>query len=233
MRTFLLSSLLALAGLAFVSPRPADAAEAAESATPAAAVPGAGPQELIQEVSNSLLKDLAADRDTYRKDPKKLRALCDKYLLAHFDTEYSARLVLGRNWRTATEAQRKRFVEAFYQSLLRNYGDSMVEATPERFKILPFKGDPGATSATVRTEVKRNDGTIVPVNFSLRGTPEGWKAWDVTIEGISYVKNYRTDFGSEIEQKGIDEVIQRLEAQNAAGTPDPAVHPAAKAGSGG
>ena len=78
----------------------------------------------------------------------------------------------------------------------------------------------------MRTEVKRSNGTPVPVNYSLRGTPQGWKAWDVTIEGISYVKNYRTDFGTEIEQKGIDAVIKRLEAQNASGAPDPNVVPA-------
>jgi phospholipid transport system substrate-binding protein len=75
----------------------------------------------------------------------------------------------------------------------------------------------------VRTQVKRSNGTPVPVNYSLHATPKGWKAWDVTIEGISYVKNYRTDFGAEIDQKGIDAVTQRLEGQNASGTPDPKV----------
>ena len=93
--------------------------------------------------------------------------------------------------------------------------------------ILPFKGDPAATTATVRTEVKRSNGTPVPVNYSLRKTPEGWKAWDVTIEGISYVKNFRTDFGAEIDQKGIDAVIQRLETQNSKPTVEPKA-PAAK-----
>jgi phospholipid transport system substrate-binding protein len=69
--------------------------------------------------------------------------------------------------------------------------------------------------------------SLVPVNYSLRATPEGWKAWDVTIEGVSYVKNFRTDFGAEIEAKGLDAVIQRLESQGAAAAPAKA---AAKAG---
>jgi phospholipid transport system substrate-binding protein len=72
----------------------------------------------------------------------------------------------------------------------------------------------------VRTEVRRDNGTLVPVNYSVRKTPSGWKAWDVTIEGISYVKNYRNDIGAEVAQKGLDAVIQRLEAQNAAGKPN-------------
>jgi phospholipid transport system substrate-binding protein len=96
-----------------------------------------------------------------------------------------------------------------------DYGDAILEFTGDRLKILPFRGDPAATSATVRTLVRRDDGTEVPVNYTLRSTSSGWKAWDVTIEGISYVKNFQTDFGAEINQKGLDHLIQRLEAQQA------------------
>jgi phospholipid transport system substrate-binding protein len=138
-------------------------------------------------------------------------------LLPNFDTDYSARLVLGQTWRTATEDQRKRFVAAFYHSLLRNYGAALVDFTADRFTVLPYKGDPGDTNATVRTEVKRGTGEKVPVNFSLRKTPDGWKAWDVVIEGISYVKSFRTDFASEIQQKGLDEVITRMETEGKLG----------------
>ena len=179
----------------------------------------------MRKVSQDLLRDLDANRAGFAKDPQQLRVLVDKHLLPHFDVDYAARLVMGQHWRTASEAQRKRFIDAFYQSLMRNYGDAIVEFTADRLTILPFKGDPAAKTATVRTEVKRSNGTPVPVNYSLRATQQGWKAWDVTIEGISYVKNHRTDFGSEIAQKGIDAVIQRLEAQNKSGAPDPAVAP--------
>lgn len=184
--------------------------------------PGPGPQELMEKVSRDLLRDLDANRAALENDPAGLRALVDRHLLPHFDTDYAARLVLGKHWRTATEAQRKRFIEAFYGSLMADYGDALLEFTADRLVILPFRGDPAAGTATVRTEVKRDDGTPVPVNYSLRRTPEGWKAWDVTIEGISYVKNFRTDFGAEVEQKGLDALIERLESQNAARSPDPA-----------
>ncbi len=93
----------------------------------------------------------------------------------------------------------------------------MVDFTADRFVILPYRGDPNDTTATVRTEVKRSSGDKVPVNFSLRKVDGVWKAWDVVIEGISYVKTFRTDFGSEIQQKGLDEVIIRLEADNKVG----------------
>jgi phospholipid transport system substrate-binding protein len=187
----------------------------ASGAARAQAVPGPGPQQLIEQVSQQMLRDIDANRAALRADPAKLRALVDKNLLPNFDTEYSARLVLGKYWRTATPEQRTRFVEAFIQSMMRKYGNALLDFTSDRLTILPFKGDPAATTATVRTEVKRDNGTPVPVNYTMRGTPQGWKAWDVTIEGVSYVKNFRTDFGSEIDAKVLDEVIQRLESENA------------------
>jgi phospholipid transport system substrate-binding protein len=188
----------------------------------AADVPGPGPQELMQQVSEDLLRELDANREALRANPAELRGLVDRYLLPHFDTDYAARLVLGKYWRDATPEQRKRFIDAFYGSLMKNYGDALLEFTGDRMKLLPFKGDPDARSATVRTEVLRDDGTPVPVNYRLRATPQGWKAWDVTIEGISYIKNFRTDFAAEIDDRGLEAVIERLEKQNAVNPGAPA-----------
>jgi phospholipid transport system substrate-binding protein len=217
MRTFFQSLLLVLAGIV-----PTFAADAPAAAP--APVPGPTPQALIEKVSQDLLRDLDANRAAYEKDPAKLRALVDQYLLPHFDTEFAARRVLGKHWTTATPEQRKRFIDAFVGSLMGDYGDAILEFTADRLKLLPFRGDPAATSATVRSLVKRDDGTEVPVNYTLRATPAGWKAWDVTIEGISYVKNFQNDFGAEINDKGIEHLIQRLEAQKGSHAP------AAKAG---
>ena len=189
----------------------------APTAAPTAAPSTLGPQELVQNSAKRMLQELDANRAMYTHDPSKVEALVANVLLPNFDIEYSARLVLGQNWRTATPEQRKRFVDAFYHTLLRNYGTALADFTADRFVILPYKGDPGDTMATVRTEVKRSSGQSVPVNFSLRKTDGVWKAWDVVIEGISYVKSFRTDFGSEIQQKGLDEVINRMETQNKVG----------------
>lgn len=180
-------------------------------------VPGPPPQAVIETAARSMLEALDADRAGIRKEPKRVQALVDRILLPHFDTDYSARLVLGRHWRNASPEQQKRFVGAFYQSLLRNYGSALAEFTADRMTVLPFRGDLTTGQATVRTEVKRSDGTRVPVNYSLRATPAGWKAWDVTIEGISYVRNLRNDVGAEVDQRGIDAVIARLEQENRAG----------------
>jgi phospholipid transport system substrate-binding protein len=194
-------------------------AHAADVPAPAASATAnnLSPQELVENSAKRMLTELDANRAMYKSDPAKLDALVGNVLLPKFDTEYSARLVLGQSWRTATEDQRKRFIAAFYHSLLRNYGAALVDFTADRFTVLPYRGDPGDTTATVRTEVTRATGAKVPVNFSLRKTPDGWKAWDVVIEGISYVKSFRTDFASEIQQKGLDEVITRMETEGKMG----------------
>ena len=169
------------------------------------------PSQLLESAARDMLKDLDANRAEYRKDPSKIDVLVEKDLLPHFDTEYAARLVLGQHWRDATPEQRKRFIDAFYHSMIANYGKSLVNFTGDRLKVYPTKlgADPDRT--TVRTEVKRDNGSIVPVNYSMHKGPDGWKAWDVVIDGISYVKSFREDFGSEIDQKGLDEVISRMQ----------------------
>ncbi len=194
--------------------RPAQGAPAATGgASPAAATAGEqSPSEIVQAAAQGMLNDLDKDRAAYRRDPAKVGQLVDKYLLPHFDTEYSARLVLGKYWRSASPEQRQRFIDAFYHSLLTNYGAALAEFTADRLKIYPSNVDPQKSIATVRTEVKRDNGDRVAVNYYMHKTPQGWKAWDVVIDGISYVNSYRTDFGPQIEQQGIDAVIKRLEA---------------------
>lgn len=120
--------------------------------------------------------------------------------------------VLGVHWRTATPEQRRHFIDAFYHSLLTNYGSALVDFTADRLKIFPTKVDPDATWATVRTEVKRANGDRVEVNYYLHKTLQGWKAYNLAIEHINYVNSYRIDFGEQIEVQGIESVIKRLES---------------------
>jgi phospholipid transport system substrate-binding protein len=185
---------------------------AALAQAPAPAAAAEGPTEVVQTAAQSMLSELDKDREGYRKDPAKVDQLVSKYLLPHFDTDFSAKIVLGQYWRTATPEQRQHFIDAFYHSLLKNYGSALAEFTADRLKIFPTKVDGDATRATVRTEVKRDNGDRVSVNYYMRKTAEGWKAWDVVIDGISYVNSYREDFGPQIESQGIDAVIKRLES---------------------
>ena len=187
--------------------------------TMAAPVPAAAqesPSQVIQSAADNLLKALDANRQEYRGNPSKVQSLVDQYILPHVDTQFAAQLVLGRFWRTATAQQRQRFIDAFYHSMLNNYGTAIVEFTANTLKVYPTRVSPGMQNATVRTQMARTSGAPVSVNYYMHMTPEGWKAWDVVIDGVSYVMSYRQDFGSQIAQQGggasaIDAVINRLE----------------------
>ena len=111
------------------------------------------PGLLIESAAQEMLRDLDAHRADYRKNPDKVNALVGRILLPHFDTEYSARLVLGRHWKTASPEQRLRFVNSFYHSLLNSYGEALLDFTDDRLKVMPYKGDPAATSAKHATAV--------------------------------------------------------------------------------
>jgi phospholipid transport system substrate-binding protein len=192
----------------------AGAVQAADAAKPVpTSVDTSGPSQLIESSANMLLSGIDSRRAEFRKDPTGLYELVGNTLLPHFDTPYAAQLVLGQHWRSATPEQRKRFVDAFYKSLLYTYGDAMVDFTGDRLRVLPTKVAPTDERATVRTEIKRSNGTKVGVNYSLRKVNGEWKAWDVVIDGISYVKSYREDYGAEVQQRGLDAVITRLEAK--------------------
>ena len=210
--------LLAVACFALL---PAPTTVAAGAPAGAAAAPAAtagsesGPQELMNDVAKRMFEALDANRAAIKKDSEKVFPLVDQILLPHFDTEYAAQLVLAQNWRTATPDQRTRFVNALYGALLRTYGGAIGDFTADRLKILPYRGESPATATqvTVHTLVRRSSGVEVPVDYRMRRTPAGWKAFDVVIEGISYVRNYRNDLGEEVTQKGLEQVIGRLEKE--------------------
>ena len=180
------------------------------AAAPQAAPAWQQPSQVIDTAVQQLLSALNGHRQEYRKDPAKVAQLVDKYLLPHVDTQLAARLVLGRYWRTATPEQRRRFVKAFYHSMMINYGSALVDFRSNMMKVFPTHLSRGTDFATVRSQVTREDGSRVSVEYLMHMTPEGWQAFDVHIDGISYVKSYRDDFSAQIRQQGLDAVIKRL-----------------------
>lgn len=174
-------------------------------------IDNSAPQKLIETSSRALLADLDANRADYRKDISGLYKVIDAQFLPHVDVPYAAQQVLGRHWRDASADQRRRFTDALYQSLLQTYGKALLDFTSDQMQVLSSQDDPAATRSTVRTKVRTSNGTDVAVNYTLRKVGAEWKVWDVVIEGISYVKSFRDDFGTEIDQKGLESLLARLE----------------------
>lgn len=177
---------------------------------PAAAQANA-PNEVIEQAVNLLSEGLNTRRDELAADDELLREFIDSILLPRFDRDFAAAAVLGKHWRDASDDQKQRFIEAFYESLLQRYADGVVEFDMDRVEVLPYKGDAKKRTTVVRTQVRLDDGSKIPVDYTLVNRDDRWRMFDVKIEGISYVINFRKELESEIRATSLEAVIERLE----------------------
>lgn len=151
--------------------------------------------------------------------------LMEEILAPHVDFELTSRLILGSEWRTATDAQRERFVSAYRASMLRTYSrlladnvDAVFERAREGTEVLrmqpsvPNKSDPNRM--TVRTLMLLGGGRTAPVDYEMRRSGAGWRVYDIRVEGLSLVINHRTEYRAVLDRSTLDELIERMEAAN-------------------
>jgi len=179
----------------------------------AAPAQAAGPGEVIQEAVDLLSDGLDGRKEELAADKVALYSFIDGILLPRFDREFAAGSVLAKHWRTATEEQQQRFVEAFYVTLLHRYADGILEFDTGRVEIMPYKGDAKKRTTVVKTKVRLDDGSNIPVNYVLVHRNDQWRMFDVRIEGVSYIINYRKEMEAEIRGSNLEKVIARLEKE--------------------
>ena len=187
-------------------------------ASMAVASPGS-PDAVIQGAVDELTEKLSGRRDELAENRDELYELIDQVLLPRFDRKLAAQLVLAKHWRSASDQQRERFINAFYDSLLRKYADGLLEFDEDRIEVLEFRGDTSAKRSLVKTNVMLDDGTQVPVHYDLVNRGDRWLIFNVKVEGVSYVSNFRTELDAEIRSSSLQAVIDRLESE-ASPTPD-------------
>jgi phospholipid transport system substrate-binding protein len=175
----------------------------------------ASPVAVVEQTASDLQKKLTGQQKFYAANADKLYALVDEILLPNFDIEYAGKLVLGKShWLAATEEQRVRFVDAFYSFLIKTYAKGVLEFDQEHLIVFPEpKFSKDGRKAMVLTELVIDGGDNIQVNYSVRQTKGHWKIYDVRIEGVSYIQNYRSQFNAEISAQGIEAVIKRLEQE--------------------
>lgn len=173
------------------------------------------PVSIVEQTAAAILTDLNANRETYTADPTQLRAVVRKDLLPLLDLEYSARLILGKSARTASPEQIAAFSNAMSNVLINRYADGLLEfRSSDQLEVLPLKGSNSEKNTRVRTRIKLDNGGYAPVDYAFRKTADGWKAFDVTVEGISYVITFRNQIGPRVEADGIDKVTADILAGN-------------------
>ena len=182
------------------------------------AVPLADPRApdiIVEETTRHILSSLIDRNDEFTQYPERLRELVNNDMLSLIDTEYSARLILGRAGRGATPEQISAFAVAMSENLLNRYTEGLLEINANRqVEVLPLKGKNTEKLTRVRTRLTLDSGSQVPIDFAFRKTDLGWKAFDITIEGISYVMTYRNQISPLVLAEGIDKVTADLQKGN-------------------
>lgn len=182
-----------------------------------APVPAVPPDQVVQQTVKDMFDAVNSDKDELQKDHEKLYDIVGKTLMPHFDFALASQLVLGPEWRKASDAQKKAFQDAFYDYLVHSYADALVKGnySDRNVQVQPYRPGNDPNRAQVMTKVLPPSGQPIDVNFQMRNEGGHWKAFDVVIDGISYVQSYRGQFGPEIQAKGLDELIQRLKTTKA------------------
>lgn len=168
---------------------------------------GPAPDQLVRERTDKIIALLKANKSVYNQDHKKLYAMVQEQVLPYFDFRAMSRLVLGKHWREASEAQRDRFASEFRDLLVRTYATALLKYTNEEVVYLPFRSSPDDKTAVVKTEVKQGGGPVIPIHYSFYLTDGAWKVFDVTIEGVSLVTTYRSTYAEKIKNSGMDGLI--------------------------
>ncbi|MGQ0800422.1 MAG: MlaC/ttg2D family ABC transporter substrate-binding protein [Pseudomarimonas sp.] len=185
------------------------AAQPATAAKPAAQ----SPSQIVLTRSKAVVDSLVANREAFRADRSKLNAFVLGELDTIFDSDYSARLVLARHSRTASDAQIAAFSRALTTNLLQRYGSALLEVTGSLdVQIRSETPLRDGKLMRVNSEIMRPGGAPVPIDYLFRDTGHGWKAFDVIVEGVSYVQTYRTQFDALLRTETLDAVTQRLAA---------------------
>lgn len=183
------------------------------SMTAVAATAQDSPNAVIEGSVALLAEKLDGRKAELAKNRKELYAIIDEILLPRFDRRFAAQVVLAKHWRDASKEQQTRFIEAFYQALVRKYADGVLEFEPDMITVQPFRGDLTKNRTRVRSTVDLEDGSKVAVDYELVKRKSGWLVFNVVIEGVSYVRNFRAELDSEIRASSLDAVIERLERE--------------------
>lgn len=174
------------------------------------------PQALVKDASDRMLQALKDNKIKIEEDPKFVYGLIDDILLPNFDFAKMSKLALGKNWRKANAEQRERFIAEFRLLLVRTYSTAMLEYSDEEIVFLPFRDDLAKKRVKVKMEILQAGGPSIPMALSMYlNKQDAWKAYDVKIDGISLVTNYRSTFASEIRNGGMQLLIDNLASRNA------------------
>lgn len=180
----------------------------------AAAAAEIAPDVLARTVTDEVLAIVRADKDLQTGQPQKVAQLVETKVLPHFNFQRMTRLAVGRNWRQTTPDQQNALIEEFKTLLVRTYATAFTQYRNQTVDYRPVRMAPNDTDVIVKSLIRQPAGQPIAIDYSMEKLAGAWKVYDVRIEGISLVENYRNTFNSEIQRGGVDGLIRTLREKN-------------------
>ena len=179
-----------------------------------AALAQEAPDAMVKRVSEETLQLIKTDPLIQQGNQARIREVIEQKLLPNFDFQRMTSLAVGRNWRTATPEQQKQLVDQFRTLLVRTYSGALNQYRDEKVDYKPLRMNPSDTDVVVRTAILKSGGSPIQIDYSMAKTPEGWKAYDVVVGGVSLVTTYRDEFSTIVQSQGIDGLVKSLTEKN-------------------
>lgn len=173
------------------------------------------PDDMVRRTTNEILAAIKTDKDLQAGNQKKIEKLAEDKVLPYFNFARMTQLAVGRNWRDANDAQKKALTDEFRTLLIRTYSTSLSQYRNQSIDVKPLKAAAGDTEVVVKTLINQPGGQPIPIDYSLEKIGSAWKVYDVLIDGVSLVTNYRSSFNTEIQKSGIDGLVKSLADRNA------------------
>ncbi len=173
-------------------------------------------EDLVKQTAEDVLNTIKNDKDIQSGNQQKIFALAEEKILPNFDFERVCRMVLGKNWKSATPEQQAVFQKEFRSLLLRTYASALGKYKNQVIEYKPMRAEPGAKNVSVKTQILQPGGQPIAVDYSLVKDDNGWKVYDIVIESVSLVTNYRSQFSNEIRTNGLDSLNKKLAEKNKA-----------------
>jgi phospholipid transport system substrate-binding protein len=183
------------------------------------------PDVLARTTTQEVLSILKQDKENLSDNPAKVYQLVEAKILPNFDFNRMTQLAVGKHWPRATAQQKQALVTQFRNLLVRTYSSSLLEFSNQAVEFKPMTIKPDDTDVTVHSEIRQPGGQPIPIDYSMYKTAFGWKVYDVAIDSVSLVTNYRASFSSTIRQSGIDGLIATLAAKSPRDSAKPAARP--------
>jgi phospholipid transport system substrate-binding protein len=183
-------------------------------APPGALAADETPDAMVKRIADEVVAIVKTDKDLQAGNSAKVVQLAEEKVLPHFDFTRMTRLAVGRNWQQATPEQREALTKEFRTLLVRTYSSSLSQYRDQKIQVKPLQVAPGDEDVIVRTAILQENGPQIPIDYRMEKTKDGWKVYDVVIDGASLVTTYRGSFNDQIQRGGIDALVKTLQERN-------------------